>query len=212
MPSARSQSTANGSKPKPRSNTQTSRNWPASKSSFTTTKTVPIVEHPRNSRNDSYVTKFLKEVNLRTKVPSNKTTNRNKLVERISVAKKPKRQILKGHRFSIRKTSIVQKKTMTPRSCLRWQPTGKIFKTVGLRWVPTRKIFASSTTKVDSEPLNGSNADITKQYECEQTLDGSAGTLNLSAGTSFNLKEEGLRVWLLKRQISHKPRLRGILI
>ncbi|GJY37713.1 hypothetical protein Tco_0424077 [Tanacetum coccineum] len=33
MPSAKSQSTANGSKPKPRSNTQTSRNWPASKNS-----------------------------------------------------------------------------------------------------------------------------------------------------------------------------------
>nr|GEV92524.1 reverse transcriptase domain-containing protein [Tanacetum cinerariifolium] len=51
---------------------------------------------------------------------------------------------------------------------------GRIFKTVGLRWVPTRKIFASSTTKVDSEPLNGSNADITSQYECKQTLDVSA--------------------------------------
>nr|GEY93083.1 hypothetical protein [Tanacetum cinerariifolium] len=70
---------------------------------------------------------------------------------------------------------------MTPRSCLRWEPMGKIFKTVGLRWVPTRKIFASSTTKVDSEPLNGSNADITNQNECEQTLDVSAGTLDLSA-------------------------------
>ncbi|GJS52822.1 hypothetical protein Tco_0626184 [Tanacetum coccineum] len=31
MPSARSQSTANGSKPKPRINNQNSRNWPASK-------------------------------------------------------------------------------------------------------------------------------------------------------------------------------------
>ncbi|GJQ91836.1 hypothetical protein Tco_0002975 [Tanacetum coccineum] len=60
--------------------------------------------------------------------------------------------------------------------------TGKIFKTVGLRWVPTGKIFTSSTTKVDSEPTNGSNEDITNQYECEQTLDVSAGTLNLSAG------------------------------
>ncbi|GJT73142.1 hypothetical protein Tco_1032428 [Tanacetum coccineum] len=59
--------------------------------------------------------------------------------------------------------------------------TGKIFKTVGLRWVPTGKIFTSSTTKVDSEPTNGSNEDITNQYECEQTLDVSAGTLNLSA-------------------------------
>ncbi|GKC67265.1 hypothetical protein Tco_1099863, partial [Tanacetum coccineum] len=60
---------------------------------------------------------------------------------------------------------------MTPRSGPKWKPTGKIFKTVGLRWVPTGKIFTSSTTKVDS-----------------------AGTLNLSAGTSFNPKKEGLRV------------------
>nr|GEX53282.1 retrovirus-related Pol polyprotein from transposon TNT 1-94 [Tanacetum cinerariifolium] len=89
----------------------------------------------------------------------------------------------------------------------RWKLTGKIFKTYGLRWVHTGKIFASSITKVDSEPLNGSNTDMTNQYECEQTLDVSVGTLNLSAGTSFNPKEEGLRVWLLKRQISHKPGL-----
>ncbi|GKC35993.1 retrovirus-related pol polyprotein from transposon TNT 1-94 [Tanacetum coccineum] len=61
-------------------------------------------------------------------------------------------------------------------------------------WVPTGKIFTSSTTKVDSEPTNGFNKDITNQYECEQTLDFSAGTLNLSAGTSFNPKKEGLRV------------------
>ncbi|GJY61159.1 hypothetical protein Tco_0461816 [Tanacetum coccineum] len=30
----------------------------------------------------------------------------------------------------------------------------------------------SSTTKVDSDPTNGSNKDITNQYDCEQTLDG----------------------------------------
>ncbi|GJV96112.1 retrovirus-related pol polyprotein from transposon TNT 1-94 [Tanacetum coccineum] len=53
LPSAKSQSTANASKPKPRSNTQPSRNWPTSKNSFVTTKTVPIAEHPRNSRNFS---------------------------------------------------------------------------------------------------------------------------------------------------------------
>nr|GEU38713.1 hypothetical protein [Tanacetum cinerariifolium] len=216
----RSQSTANGSKPKPRSNTQTSRNWPASNSSFATTKTIPIAENSRNSRNfsdtkhfvcstcqkcvfnanhDSYVTKFLKEVNSRAKVPSNKIMNRSKPVEQISVPNKQERQISTGHRFSIKKTSAVQKKTMSPRSCLSWKPTGRIFKTDCLRWVPTGKIFASSTTKVDIKPLNGSNADITNQYECKQTLDVSAGTLNLSACTSFNLKKEGLRVWLLKR-------------
>ncbi|GJX35093.1 hypothetical protein Tco_0246650 [Tanacetum coccineum] len=148
MPSARSQSTANGSKPKPRS----------------ITKTLGIGLHLRlkcvfNANHDHCVTKFRNEVNSRAKVPSNKTTNRNKPVEQTSVAKKPERQIPKGH-----------------------------------RWVPTGKIFTSSTTKVDCDPINGLNEDITNQYECEQTLDVSAGTLNLSAGTSFNPKKEGLRV------------------
>ncbi|GKC91525.1 hypothetical protein Tco_1152174 [Tanacetum coccineum] len=66
---------------------------------------------------------------------------------------------------------------MTLRSCLKWKPTGRVFKNVVLRWVPTGKTFASSTTKVDSEPPNGSNADITNQCESEQALDVSAGTL-----------------------------------
>ncbi|GJR76560.1 putative transposon, En/Spm-like protein [Tanacetum coccineum] len=35
---------------------------------------------------------------------------------------------------------------------------------------PIRKTFASSTTKVESEPLNGSNADIPNQCESEQAL------------------------------------------
>ncbi|GJX37612.1 retrovirus-related pol polyprotein from transposon TNT 1-94 [Tanacetum coccineum] len=215
MPFARSQSTANGSKPKPRINNQNSRNWPASKSSCVMTKTVPIAEHSRNSRNfsdskhfvcstcqkcvfnanhDSCVTKFLKEVNSRAKVPSHKKTNRNKPVVQTSFAKKPERQITKGHRFTIKKTSVVHEKTMTPRSCLRWKLMGKIFKTVGLRWVPTGKIFTYSTTKVDSEPTNGSNEDITNQYECEQTLDVSAGTLNLSAAmtSDHNSSELGI--------------------
>ncbi|GJZ34834.1 hypothetical protein Tco_0580651 [Tanacetum coccineum] len=148
MPSAKSQSTANDCKPKPRINNQKSRNWPASKTSYVTTKTVPIAEHSRNSRNfsdskhfvcstcqkcvfnanhDQCVTKFLNEVNSHVKVPSSKTTTRNK------------------------------------------------------PWVPIGNIFESSTTKVDSEPLNGSNEDIINPYECEQTLNVSAGTLNLSA-------------------------------
>ncbi|GJR61975.1 hypothetical protein Tco_1504137 [Tanacetum coccineum] len=164
-----------------------------------------------NANHDSCVTKFLKEVNSRAKVPSNKTTNRNKPVEQIRVATKPNRQIPTGHRFSIKRTSTVHEKTTSPRSCLRWQPTGRILKTVCLRWVPTGKIFTSSTTKVDSEPPNGSKEDITNQCESEQALDVSAGTL-LSTGTSFNPIKEGLRVWLRKRQISQKTGLQGILI
>ncbi|GJT79662.1 hypothetical protein Tco_1054004 [Tanacetum coccineum] len=54
------------------------------------------------------------------------------------------------------------------------------------RWVPTGKIFTSSTTKVDSESTNGSDEDITNQYEYKQTLDVSAGTPNLSAGLRPN--------------------------
>ncbi|GJT69070.1 hypothetical protein Tco_1028356 [Tanacetum coccineum] len=65
----------------------------------------------------------------------------------------------------------MHEKTTSPRSCLRWQPTGRILKTVCLRWVPTGKIFTSSTTKVDSEPPNGSKEDITNQCESEQALD-----------------------------------------
>ncbi|GJW64987.1 hypothetical protein Tco_0116871 [Tanacetum coccineum] len=138
------------------------------------------------------------EVNSRAKVPSNKTTNKNKPVEQIRVATKPNRQIPTGHRLSIKRTSTVHEKTTSPRSCLRWQPTGRILKIVCLRWVPTGKILTSSTTKVDSEPLNGSKEDITNQCKSEQALDVSACTL-LSTGTSFNPIKEGLRVWLWKR-------------
>ncbi|GJY96811.1 hypothetical protein Tco_0513721 [Tanacetum coccineum] len=93
MPSAKSQSTSNNSKQKPRINNQKSRNWPASKTSCITIKTVPIAEHSRNSRiffktkhfvcstcqkcafnenHDACVTKFLNEVNLRAKIPIGK--------------------------------------------------------------------------------------------------------------------------------------------
>ncbi|GJS00201.1 retrovirus-related pol polyprotein from transposon TNT 1-94 [Tanacetum coccineum] len=43
------------------------------------------------------------------------------------------------------------------------------------KWVPTGKTFASSTTKVESEPPNGSNADIPNQCESKQALNVSAG-------------------------------------
>ncbi|GJT35268.1 hypothetical protein Tco_0925687 [Tanacetum coccineum] len=46
---------------------------------------------------------------------------------------------------------------------------------VGLRWIPTVKMFTDSTTKVDSEPSNGSNDDITNSSEYDQTLNVSAG-------------------------------------
>ncbi|GJW50141.1 hypothetical protein Tco_0091492 [Tanacetum coccineum] len=97
---------------------------------------------------------------------------------------------------------------MTLRSCLRWKPTGKNFRTAGLRWVPTGKIFTPSTTMVDSEPPNSSNADITIQYESAQTLDISAGTSNLSAVGVMNPYVR----WNEAATPSSKPEIRQLAI
>ncbi|GKA74459.1 hypothetical protein Tco_0780761 [Tanacetum coccineum] len=230
MPSVRLQNTANDSTPNPKRTNQTSRSLPTSKSSCVTIMVVPKADHSRNfssfsdskhffcstchkcvfnANHDACITKLLNEVNSH-KVKPHKTKNSNNPVKQKSHTQKPGRQIFSRHRFSPKKTSAVQKKTNNPRSCLRRKPTGRIFKTVGLRWVPTGKIFTDSTTKVDSETPNGSNDDITNPYECNQTLNVSANTLNLSTCTSFNPKKERLRVWLLKRLISQKPGVQGI--
>ncbi|GJS99746.1 hypothetical protein Tco_0820916 [Tanacetum coccineum] len=135
-----------------------------------------------NANHDAYITKLLKEVNSRAKIQSNKTTNSNKPVDQKSHTQKPGRQIFIGHRFSPNTTSAVHEKT-SPRSDLRWKPTGRIFKSVGLRWIPTGKLFDSFTSKVDSEPPHGSNEDIPNIHACKQTLD-------VSAGTSINVQKE----------------------
>nr|GEV94459.1 retrovirus-related Pol polyprotein from transposon TNT 1-94 [Tanacetum cinerariifolium] len=83
---------------------------------------------------------------------------------------KAKKKTQNKIRFSPNKSFAVHKKLDTPRSCLRWKPTDRIFKTAGLRWIPTGKMFIDCTTKVDSKPLNGLNGDITNPYECDQTL------------------------------------------
>ncbi|GJS35241.1 hypothetical protein Tco_0533623 [Tanacetum coccineum] len=123
-----------------------------------------------NPRSNNQTSRSLPEVNSRAKIQSNKTTNSNKPVDQKSHTQKPSRQIFTGHRFSPNKTSAVSEKT-SPRSDLRWKPTGRIFKSVGLRWIPTGKLFDSCTSKVDSEPPHGSNVDIPHIHECKQTLD-----------------------------------------
>ncbi|GKE18798.1 hypothetical protein Tco_1426375 [Tanacetum coccineum] len=196
------QNTTNGSKPNPRSNNQISRSLPVSKSSYEMSNSMSLVDHSRNSNSfsdskhfvcstchkcvfnanhDNCITKFLKEVNSHAKVQSPKTRNNNKPVEPKSHTQKPGRQIAIRQRFSLNNSFAMHEKPNTPRSCLRWIPTGRIFKLVGLNWIPTGKMFIDSTTKVDSEPPNGSHEDITNPYECDKTLNVSACTLNLSA-------------------------------
>ncbi|GJW95879.1 hypothetical protein Tco_0175551 [Tanacetum coccineum] len=203
MPSARFQSTANDSKPKPRSNNQTPRSLPVSKSSCVTITAVPKADHSKssssfldsknfvcstchkyvfNANHDVCITKHLKEVNSFAKTQSHKTRNINKLVDQKSHTQKPGRQIFTGHRFSPNKTFAVYEKT-SPRFDLSWKPMGRIFKYVGLRWIPTRKLFDSYTSKVDSEPPHGSNVDIHNIHECKQTMD-------VSAGISINVQKE----------------------
>ncbi|GJX04065.1 hypothetical protein Tco_0189981 [Tanacetum coccineum] len=188
---SRFQSTADGSKPKPRSNNQTPRSLPVSKSSCVTITAVPKADHSKrsssfsdskqfvcykchkcvfNANHDACITKLLQKINSCAKILSHKIKNHNKPINQKSHTKKPGRQIFTGYMFSPNKTSAVYKKT-SPRSDLRWKPMGRIFKFVGLRWIPTRKLFDSCTSKVDSEPPHGSNVDIPNIHECKQTLD-----------------------------------------
>ncbi|GKD33683.1 hypothetical protein Tco_1249192 [Tanacetum coccineum] len=178
MPFAKSQNTTKSCKSKARGNTQISKVLSISKSSCPTTTAMPKANHSRksspfsdfkhfvcstcqkcvfNANHDACITKFLKELNSHAKVQSLKTKNSKKPIKPMSYTQKPGRQIVTRNRFSPIQSFVVHEKTNTPRSCLRWIPTGRIFNTAGLRWVLIRKKFNSNTTKVDCEPLNGSN-------------------------------------------------------
>ncbi|GJY33276.1 hypothetical protein Tco_0417745 [Tanacetum coccineum] len=203
-PSARFQSIADGSKPKPRNTNHSTRSLPVSKSIYVTIMVVPKADHSKSSSSFSDSKNF---------VCSTCHKNSNKPVDQKSHTQKPGRQIFTRHRFSPNKTSTVYEKT-SPRSDLSWKPRGRIFKSVGLRWIPIGKLFDSCTSKVDSEPTHGSNVDIPNIHESKQTIDLSVGTsinvqkeqsLDLSAGTLFNVNKENIRVWLLKKLISQKP-------
>ncbi|GKG15852.1 hypothetical protein Tco_0358175, partial [Tanacetum coccineum] len=100
---------------------------------------------------------------------------------------------------------------MNPRSCLRWQLTGRILKTVGLRWVPTGKLFNSCTSKVKSGPIHGLNVDIHHIHACKQTMGLSAGTsfngqkqqrIDLNADALYNAKKENIKAPFLNVQMT----------
>nr|GEV35894.1 hypothetical protein [Tanacetum cinerariifolium] len=194
MPYDRFQSTADGSKPKPRSTNPSNRSLVVSKSCCVTITAMPKADHYKSLSSFSYskhfvcstchkcifnenhggcITKLLKEVNSHAKIQSHKTRNSKKPVDQKSHTQKPGRQIFTRLRFSPNKTFAVYEK-ISHIYDLRWKPTGRIFKFVGLRWIPTGKLFDSCTSKVDNEPPHGSNVDIPNIHECKQTLDVSA--------------------------------------
>nr|GEV60401.1 hypothetical protein [Tanacetum cinerariifolium] len=152
-PFANSQNTTKSCKSKPKGNNQTSRVLPTSKSSCPTTIAMPNADHSRKSspfsdfthfvcstcqkcvfsvNHDVCITKFLKEVNSHVKIQSSKTRDSAKAFKPMSHTQKPSRKIVTVHRFSPNKSSDVHEKTNTPRSCLWWIPTSRIFNTIGL--------------------------------------------------------------------------------
>ncbi|GJZ42741.1 hypothetical protein Tco_0589996 [Tanacetum coccineum] len=176
MPSARFQSTTDGSKPKPRSTNHSTRSLPVSKNSCVTITVVPKADHSKNSssfsdskhfvcstchkcvfnaNHDACITKLLKEVNSCANIQSHKTRNSNKLVDQKSHTQKPGRQIITGHRFSPNKTFVVYEKT-SPRSDIRWKPTSRIFKYVGLRYLSMsyRNIRYGAEKLISQKPLS----------------------------------------------------------
>ncbi|GKA24930.1 hypothetical protein Tco_0710963 [Tanacetum coccineum] len=155
-PSARFQSTADDSKPKPRSNNLTPRSLHVSKSSCLTITAVPKADHSKssssfsdsknfvcstchkcvfNANHDACITKLLKEVNSRAKTQSHKTKNSNKPADQKSHTQKPARQILIGHMFSSNK------------------------KTSGIVGILQESYSTLAQQWIDSEPHDGSNVD-----------------------------------------------------
>ncbi|GJU90714.1 reverse transcriptase domain-containing protein [Tanacetum coccineum] len=172
MPSAGFQSTTDDSKPKPMSNNQTPRSLPISKGSCVTITAVPKADHSKSSSSVLDSKHFVCSTCHKCVFNANHDA---------CITKLPK-EVNSRHRFSPNKTSDVYEKT-SPRSDLRWKPTGRILKTIGLRWIPTRKILASYISKDDCESTHGSNVNIHNIHKCKQTLD-------LSEGTSINVQKE----------------------
>ncbi|GJV64385.1 hypothetical protein Tco_1475213 [Tanacetum coccineum] len=172
MASDKTHHTPNACTPKPRN---ISRSLHVSKNSCVTSNVAPLVDHYRKSSSFSDSKNFVCATCQKCVFNANHDSCITKfLKESSTVYEKP-----------------------SPRSGLRWKPTGRIFETVGLRWIPTGKLFASSTTKVNSEPPHGSTTDITNPYECEQTINVSASFINLATGihnedgnpSSVNIKQ-----------------------
>ncbi|GJZ30264.1 histone-lysine N-methyltransferase, H3 lysine-9 specific SUVH4-like protein [Tanacetum coccineum] len=118
------------------------------------------------------------EVNSRAKIQSNKTTNSNNPVDQKSHTQKPSRQIFTGHRFSPNKTSAVSEKT-SPRSDLRWKPTSRIFKSVGLR---VRFLQESTSINVQKEQSLDLSAEVHQAAETVTT----SNELDLLFGPLFD--------------------------
>ncbi|GJW47350.1 hypothetical protein Tco_0078996 [Tanacetum coccineum] len=157
--SHRLQNTANGSTLNPKRTSQTSRSFPTAKSSCVTITVVPNADHSRNSSSFSDSKHFFCSTCHKCVFNANHDACITKLLNEVN-SRKVKPHKTKNSNEPVEQKSHTQK------------PDSWIFTNVGLKWIPTGKMFTDSTTKVGSEPPNGSNEDITNPYECEETLNG----------------------------------------
>nr|GEX66635.1 hypothetical protein [Tanacetum cinerariifolium] len=108
--------------------------------------------------------------------------NRNKPVDQKSHTQIPSRQIFTGHRFSLKKLPLCMRKHLLD-LILGGNPWVESSNLLVLGGFLQEKLFDSCTSKVDNEPIHGSNVDIPNMHESKQTLD-------LSARTSINVQKE----------------------
>ncbi|GJS46106.1 retrovirus-related pol polyprotein from transposon TNT 1-94 [Tanacetum coccineum] len=164
-----------------------------------------------NSNHDACVSKYLNDVNARTKKPkvvpisaskpkrkTNKSvaTPHKKTVASDTTIQKPKSYFKelyentnKAWKWWIEKKCPSEYKwtqTTPSRPSLKWKPTGRIFSNVRLRWIPTGKLLNSCTSKVNSEPTHVGIVDIPHIHASKQTL-------GLSAETSARMVSQKMK-------------------
>nr|GEY87848.1 hypothetical protein [Tanacetum cinerariifolium] len=145
--------TAKTRRPKPRSNTKNNRAPSVSRSSCRKNKEAEVAEHPRDlllSKNKKHMSSECNNVKLATQNVNSKAVCAMCKQCLISVNHDHKAQVWKPKNVGS-KEGLASPKHSTPRSCLRWSPTGRLFNLKG-------KIIASSKSESQSDCSNGDNA------------------------------------------------------
>ncbi|GJZ29476.1 hypothetical protein Tco_0574123 [Tanacetum coccineum] len=150
-----------------------------------------------NFNHDACVSKYLNDVNAKTKKPKKTVASDTTIQKPKSYFKELYENTNKAWKWWIEKKCPLEYKwtqTTPSRPSLKWKPTGRIFSNVRLRWVPTGKLFNSCTGKVDSEPTHGSLVDIPHIHACKQTLGLSAGLVLHQMTSDHNRSELRIQV------------------
>ncbi|GJT62059.1 hypothetical protein Tco_1005592 [Tanacetum coccineum] len=176
MSKKRFQSIADGSKPKPRSTNHSTRSLPVSKSSCVTITAVPNADHSKSSSSFSDSKHFVCSTCHKCVFNANHDACITKLLKEVNSHAKIQSYKTRNSNKPVDQKSHTQKPGRQIFTRHRFSPnkTSAVYEKTSLRY---------DLSKDDSEPTLGSNVDIPNIHESKQTLD-------LSAGTSFNVQKE----------------------